>query len=293
MHWTVGVAVAVLARFGDRQGLVRPLALPHVVVMSLSLGVTARKADYAFIVPLAARSWAYEGFRPIVLVTGTKEAFIHNSKFIHEVRQVDGAVVMHLPTSRGAAVSIAQCARLYASFLHGFPRHVRILMTDGDMAVMDGTYFKDNSDHVDAYYRYHTGQYFMHGMSADDTTWRNLTHTQLGVAVHEELGTCEFVAALEALLARVFDYHGTQIKHEDQLFTMDQILLTRALQNVPVHMMQRGGRCDWAQRERCCDNNMADAHIWGFQRNQLDDLLKVATCTESMNATWLKEWGHK
>ena len=39
------VASVVFTRFGDREDMVRPLALPNVVVMSLALGAAARVAD--------------------------------------------------------------------------------------------------------------------------------------------------------------------------------------------------------------------------------------------------------
>eukprot|EP00937_MAST-01D_sp_MAST-1D-sp2_P001657 g1657.t1 len=239
--------------------------------MSVALSLhTAREEDYDFLVVVAARNWARAGFEPVVLMVaepGEPRAAILAGELRRHTK--DGTRVYVLPSEPGAAVAVAQCARLFACFLPGMPRNAFVRTTDADVLVIDASRFSESPGAINVYgqlgAKEAAAQWPMHSIGMRASRWRSLFAPLLRtVEPGATVAPGRLVGLLREHLRAQFGYTGRPVAHGSPLWSMDQRVAFAAIGRA-VLRLPRGARFHLPRvAHSSLEGCYADAHLASF-----------------------------
>ena len=207
------------------------------VVLSTTLTTAARPEDYAFLAPLVALSWFFQGFQPIIIVVTDDLAVYNSTKDIWSLVLPPNTVLVPIVANRRIAVTVAQISRLFAQYLVPWlPEEAYLRVTDGDMMIFNDSHFKPSFSHdisihngdccrgnftPDSRYTSRTlcNQYPMHSVGMKVKLWKTLFF----FASKESPTTC--VLELASSLVESSKPTSKSIVHGGKGWFSDQLIL--------------------------------------------------------------------
>ena len=241
----------------------------NYVVLSTTVGQTARQEDYDFLAPLTALNWFGKGFVPILVVVSDNKKDIDDRLRKWSIILPNATITIPLVKPIHDVITVAQVARLVAGSLAPFlPDGAFLRTTDSDMMIVDRLPFSPSPYHEITIFngrcclvleKHADGkicnQYPMHAVGMLVSKWRSLFSKWTSLPIDQ--------------LRELFDGQSNRsIKHAGKGWTMDQQLLGCVIDDAmkrnvsielapgPAHRLHIGQRML---------KTTTDVHLAGFQ----------------------------